>query len=46
MKLNLVYENNKSGQRLLEAIKSRYQEASWNEFLLEGAFGNRPYYCI
>jgi hypothetical protein len=42
MKLNLVYENNKSGQRLLEAIKSRYQEASWNEFLLEGA----PYLYI
>jgi hypothetical protein len=41
-KLNLVYENNKSGQRLLEAIKSRYQEASWNEFLLEGA----PYLYI
>ncbi|NLO22429.1 MAG: hypothetical protein GX119_10605 [Syntrophomonadaceae bacterium] len=35
MKLNLVYENNKSGQRLLEAIKSRYQEASWDEFMLE-----------
>lgn len=35
MKLNLVYENNKAGQRLLEAIKSRYQEAGWDEFMIE-----------
>lgn len=35
MKFNLLYENNKSGQKLLEAIKSCYQEATGDEFILQ-----------
>jgi hypothetical protein len=42
MKLRVIYEDNKSGQRLLEGIKIRQHEAVWEEFTLE----EKPYLAV
>ncbi len=34
MKLKVVYQNNQMGNKLLEGIKSHWQEVSWDEFTL------------